>query len=418
MANQAATDRILQIVRHARGEAGAAERQFDRANSDIQWKASRSIDLFGGDATSRVADIARDARRVCDDLYSSYQSLIRIVDEQCRPLLDQDPALSAVKEVRDLIKWLNDESEIENNFTASFNSRSLGDVASARYIPSMDNKMIQRYWENRYAMWPGRAEQEAREAAEAAERRRRQEEARRAAQEEERKRQEAEMAEYERQHQVWKKKAEAVEELRRSAAQRALDDQVRKLKLAADKAYEDTKRTLLADKAEAQARKTAAETKLPTLGFFAFGEKSQCKKTIREAEERLVRLDQQLADNESRYETEQRNISTQTDALRAKLAREMEKKYPMPPEPRKPRTSLMGNTAGMTPVQMANRSVQQAILDWMQPGVLYTVPEIQEGCPACADLTNQRISALVRGLIGTHVERIEDKRKAYFRLLE
>lgn len=418
MANQAVTDRILQIVRHARTEAGAAERQFDRANSDIQWKASRSIDLFGGDATSRVADIARDARRACDDLYSSYQSLIRIVDEQCRPLLDQDPALSAVKEVRDLIKWLNDESEIENNFTASFNSRSLGDVASARYIPSMENKMIQRYWENRYAMWPGRAEQEAREAAEAAERRRRQEEARRAAQEEERKRQEAEMAEYEQQHRVWKKKAEAVEELRRSAAQRALDDQVRKLKLAADKAYEDTKRTLLADKAETQARKTAAETKLATLGFFAFGEKSQCKKTIREAGEQLVRLDQQLADNEARYEKEQRDISTQTDALRAKLAREMEKKYPMPPEPRKPRTSLMGNTAGMTPVQLANRSVQQAILDWMQPGVLYTVPEIQEGCPACADLTNQRISALVRGLIGTHVERIEEKRKAYFRLME
>ena len=95
----------------------------------------------------------------------------------------------------------------------------------------------------------------------------------------------------------------------------------------------------------------------------------------------------------------------------------MERKYPIPPEPRKPRPNLMSSTAGLTAVQIANQSVQQAILDWMEPGMLYTIPEIMEGCPACVDLTNQRVSALMRQLIGTHVERLEDKRKAYFRLM-
>lgn len=417
MSNQAATERMLQVVRSARDEAGSAERAFDRANSDIQWKASRSIDLFGGDATRRVADIARDARRACDDLYSAYQSLVRIVDEQCRPLLDQDPALSAVKEVRDLIKWLNDESEIENNFTASVNSYDLGGVASARYVPTMDSKMIQRYWENKYAMWPGRAEQEAREAEEAAERRRRQEEARRAAQEEEKKRLEAEMAEYEKLHREWEAEKRAVEDRRRAAVQTALDGEVRQLKQEAERSYISKKKALSADRADSEAKKSAAEAKLPTLGFFAFSEKSQCRKVIKEMTERIARLEGELAANDRWYEEEKRSIGSRTESLRAKLSRDMERRYPIPAEPRKPRQSLLGSTAGLTAVQVANRSVQQAILDWMEPGMLYTIPEIVEGCPACADLTNQRVSALVRGLIGTHVERIEDKRKAYFRLM-
>ena len=76
MSNQAATERILQVVQMARSEAKRAEYEFDRRNSDIQRKASRNIDLFGGSATSQVADIARDARRACDDLFIAYQSLV------------------------------------------------------------------------------------------------------------------------------------------------------------------------------------------------------------------------------------------------------------------------------------------------------------------------------------------------------
>jgi hypothetical protein len=35
--------------------------------------------------------------------------------------------------------------------------------------------------------------------------------------------------------------------------------------------------------------------------------------------------------------------------------------------------------------------------------------------PECADLTNQRVSAIVRGMLGVSMERVEDKRKAYFK---
>ena len=54
----------------------------------------------------------------------------------------------------------------------------------------------------------------------------------------------------------------------------------------------------------------------------------------------------------------------------------------------------------------------------MEPGKLYTIVDLVEQCPACADLTNQRVSALVRQMIPDKIERIEDRRIAYFRRVE
>ena len=70
-----------------------------------------------------------------------------------------------------------------------------------------------------------------------------------------------------------------------------------------------------------------------------------------------------------------------------------------------------------TAQQVANASVADAIVAAMVPGTLYTITDLIKQVPACADLTNQRVSAIVRGLIGTKVERVEEKRKAYFRVI-
>ncbi len=70
-----------------------------------------------------------------------------------------------------------------------------------------------------------------------------------------------------------------------------------------------------------------------------------------------------------------------------------------------------------TAVQVANDGIKTAILDGMVEGTLYTITDLIKTIPALADLTNQRVSALVRQLIADgQIERIEEKRKAYFRL--
>ena len=75
------------------------------------------------------------------------------------------------------------------------------------------------------------------------------------------------------------------------------------------------------------------------------------------------------------------------------------------------------NSADKKPTaqQVANEGIKQAILDGMEDNRLYTITEIQKSIEACADLSNQRISAIVRQMVSDgHIARTEDKRKAYF----
>ena len=72
-----------------------------------------------------------------------------------------------------------------------------------------------------------------------------------------------------------------------------------------------------------------------------------------------------------------------------------------------------------TAQQVANESIKAAIVAGMAPNRLYTVTEIQKEIPECAEMSNQRVSALLRQLKDDKlVVRTEDKRKAYFSLAE
>ena len=77
------------------------------------------------------------------------------------------------------------------------------------------------------------------------------------------------------------------------------------------------------------------------------------------------------------------------------------------------------NSADKKPTaqQTANEAIKTAIVDGMEVNRLYTITELIKEIPECADMTNQRVSALVRQLVDAGlVKRTEDKRKAYFSL--
>lgn len=422
-----ATEKMLQAVRSAKSSASRAEGEYDRGESMLQIKASRSIDLFGGDAVSRVADIAADARKLCDSLYASYQSLVGMLDSQCRPLLDQEPELHAVKEVRDLIKWLNDESEIESNFTASFNSRSLGGVASGRYVPTIENKMIQRFWESKYDTWPGRAEAEAaaRRLREAEMERRRQQAEQRRAEAEARNRKleeqyREELAVYEQKHADWKAEVAAVQQRRKEGVEKALpgakDNFIREI----EEKRKEAIRQLAHEMAMYQQNKEAAERELAGLGFFHFTEKSTAKRIIADMAYRLSNsLARENAIN-AEYNRQLAEVPALLKQKKKQFEQVMEKKHPLPAEPKKPSKPRLEfvpgpGSDGMTAMQIANEGIKRAIYDGMVPGQLYTLTDIAESIPEVADLSNQRISALLRQLVTEGaLTRTEDKRKAYF----
>ena len=72
-----------------------------------------------------------------------------------------------------------------------------------------------------------------------------------------------------------------------------------------------------------------------------------------------------------------------------------------------------------TPTQQENTGYKAEILNLLADGNQYTITDIMKGVPSMADLSNQRVSAIVRQLtLSGEVVRVEDKRKAYFKLAE
>ena len=70
-----------------------------------------------------------------------------------------------------------------------------------------------------------------------------------------------------------------------------------------------------------------------------------------------------------------------------------------------------------TAQQMANEGLKQTIMNVLtENGGLMTVTDVQKACDELAELSNQRISALLRQMRDDgKVERVEEKRKAYFK---
>ena len=72
-----------------------------------------------------------------------------------------------------------------------------------------------------------------------------------------------------------------------------------------------------------------------------------------------------------------------------------------------------------TATQTENVGYKTAILEGMESGKAYTIGDLIKAIPEIADLTNQRVSALVRQLKDEGlVTREEIKRKAYFTKVE
>ena len=79
-----------------------------------------------------------------------------------------------------------------------------------------------------------------------------------------------------------------------------------------------------------------------------------------------------------------------------------------------------------TAVQVANEGLRDAILDFMEEGKGYTVSDLIKQVPACADLSQSKVSAILRPLLLVTakgeanpdgvLERYEEKGKAYFKL--
>lgn len=69
-----------------------------------------------------------------------------------------------------------------------------------------------------------------------------------------------------------------------------------------------------------------------------------------------------------------------------------------------------------TKTQQENEVIKSSVLSAMEANRLYSISEMLKEFPACKDMSNQKLSSLVRQMVlDKQVERIEEKRKAFFR---
>ena len=68
-----------------------------------------------------------------------------------------------------------------------------------------------------------------------------------------------------------------------------------------------------------------------------------------------------------------------------------------------------------TAQQKANEEIKKGILECMEPNRYYTITEMQKEFPCCKEMSNQRVSSLVRQLMENGaVVRTEEKGRAFF----
>ena len=108
MSMQENTTKVNSIISKAKEKVESAERQFKHESRRIERKSRNSIiDIYN---MSEAVAIVAAAKRATDELYTSYEAVVQIVDMQCRPLLQNGLEASAIKEVADFIKRINNEA--------------------------------------------------------------------------------------------------------------------------------------------------------------------------------------------------------------------------------------------------------------------------------------------------------------------
>ena len=71
----------------------------------------------------------------------------------------------------------------------------------------------------------------------------------------------------------------------------------------------------------------------------------------------------------------------------------------------------------LTPKQKENLALVATILDNMEVDTIYSISDMQRKIEVCKELTNQKISSLIRqGMSDGTIERVEVKGKAFFKL--
>ena len=379
--------KILLIVENAKAKAEKAHSEFKRSYDKLKEKTKNTIDLLDPNALSQVSDIASSARIACDTLYAEYQTLVIMVNSQCQPLLEHNPDCKTIREVYNLIKDLNESSEIENNFTASFNDNNLGDIANARYFVPIESKIIQSFWQVTYENHPDRLDIEKQEAQK---------------RKEEQEKAHLESKDYDQIVKDWHLKIDSIVKCRSEKASEYLKEKETAKNSEIEKAYTDIEKAILAEKTECNKKKAEAKEALSTLGFFEFSEKKALKTIINDMNNQIENADSRLLDASQTLQRQKEDLDEWLEIEKFNIEQAVKKEIPLPELPKKPSSYV-----GTPKISISNEIIGEMIVNSMHLGISYSESDFTTSIPAL-DGMESKASSILRSMMGVYVKKTKD----------
>lgn len=394
------TTKVNSIISKAKEKVESAERQFKHESRRIERKSRNSIiDIYN---MSEAVAIVAAAKRATDELYTSYEAVVQIVDMQCRPLLQNGLEASAIKEVADFIKRINKESsELSSNVTGSFNGMALGDMRTEHYVASLESKTVEKFWDVQYSMTS--------EVTQAGEVCNTKEEKQSKSVEE---REDRECQQYELDVAAWNTETERIVRIREETLKEKVDAEYRcRLKnIEAERAYSIEQAEAI--KRESQEKKEAMEKELTGLGIFELRKKITARQAIKCMIEHISQAEYSIVRAEERYREANQQLASEMEEFKEKVREEIKKAYPLPKEPRKPYAIYQGKTDRTA----GHEILKDEIVQCMDVDKEYTIADIQE-FPYCADLSLPYIDRAMEELVHeSRVGKVVHDRKRYYSL--
>lgn len=411
MLNMQADEMMNKALGELEDRLADAERDFENGQSLIDIKTKYSISDI-----SQLADIVSEANRITEELYANYESLVRAANSICKPFADQGVMPETLSRMVKFLEHINSEcSTLGSNFSASVNDTSFGNVAATRYSPTAEARMIETNWKLLHSMHPDvEGERKRKEEKKRLEKEQR----------EEKRRLEREkaIAEYPALLAQWEKDNAEAEAARAKWMEEAKLTAEREVRDKIEKTRADALKRAQEQAAEGGRMKKEASVRIKSAGFFQVAEKLAANEDMLKGSELIAKANEIAKHAQEEYAKALESFASKVEVELERKKRQLDSEIPLPRKPRDPNSinTSEPDPATLTPVQLANIEAKEAIYDTLaEEGRAMTLTDIMSCCDEVSDMSNQRVSALVRQLVTDgRVERFEEKRLAYFRAYE
>lgn len=142
-------EKIKKVLNEVKSKHESAKSAFNYSLRKIEQINSRPINIFYDNWVGVIKDAVETSLEGSRKYYEICQKSVFVLHEICEPLVTDETDYILVRKIADEIYSLNDDSDIDCNYTGSFQGISFGEVADLHFLPSDKAKKIEILWKNK-----------------------------------------------------------------------------------------------------------------------------------------------------------------------------------------------------------------------------------------------------------------------------